>query len=68
LDTLVQEEARKEGRLNKRSQTKAKMPYDSSTEKIVKRLEQHKFKTIPVINKYKEEHDVAVISGERSIN
>lgn len=51
-------------RLNKRSQTKAKMPYDSSTEKIVKRLEQHKFKTIPVINKYKEEHDVAVISGE----
>lgn len=51
-------------RLNKRSLTPGCMPYDSSTEKIVKRLEEHKMKTIPVIQKYKETHDVAVINGE----
>ncbi len=51
-------------RLNKRSLTPGCMPYDSSTEKIVKRLEEHKLKTIPVIQKYKEVHDVAVINGE----
>lgn len=51
-------------RLDKRSQTDAAMPYDSSTERIVKRLEQHKTKTIPVIEKYKEMHDVAVIDGQ----
>jgi adenylate kinase len=27
-------------------------------------LEEHKLKTIPVIQKYKEVHDVAVINGE----
>ncbi|OQX99111.1 MAG: adenylate kinase [Bacteroidetes bacterium 4572_117] len=51
-------------RLDKRSQTDAAMPYDSSTEKIVQRLEEHKTKTIPVIEKYKEMHDVTVIDGQ----
>jgi len=51
-------------RLDKRSQTDAAMPYDSSTERIVQRLEEHKTKTIPVIEKYKEIHDVAVIDGQ----
>ena len=39
------------------------MPYDSSTEKIVKRLQEHEDKTVPVIEKYKETHDVTVIDG-----
>ncbi len=51
-------------RLDKRSQTDSAMPYDSSTERIVQRLEEHKTKTIPVIEKYKETHDVAVINGQ----
>ncbi|MCF6365957.1 MAG: adenylate kinase [Bacteroidales bacterium] len=50
-------------RLDKRSKTSAKMPYDSSTEKIVKRLQEHEDKTIPVIDKYKETHDVTEING-----
>ena len=50
-------------RLDKRSQTNAAMPYDSSTERIVQRLEEHKTKTIPVVEKYKEMHDVSVIDG-----
>ncbi len=50
-------------RLDKRSKTDAAMPYDSSTEKIVKRLQEHEDKTVPVIEKYKETHDVSVIDG-----
>ena len=53
-------------RLDKRSKTNSAMPYDSSTERIVQRLEQHKIKTIPVIEKYKEVHEVAVIDGKDS--
>ena len=50
-------------RLDQRSKTDAAMPYDSSTEKIVKRLQEHEDKTVPVIEKYKETHDVTVIDG-----
>ena len=53
-------------RLDKRSKTNSAMPYDSSTERIVQRLEEHKTKTIPVIEKYKEMHDIAVINGMAS--
>lgn len=53
-------------RLHKRSKTDKAMPYDMSTETIIKRLQEHKDKTIPVINKYKETHDVAVIDGSGS--
>ncbi|MCD6543300.1 MAG: adenylate kinase [Flavobacteriaceae bacterium] len=53
-------------RLDKRSKTDSAMPYDSSTERIVQRLEEHKTKTIPVIEKYKEMHDVVVINGMAS--
>ncbi len=55
-------------RLDKRSKTDSAMPYDSSTERIVQRLEDHKTKTIPVIEKYKEMHDVAVINGMASFD
>ncbi len=50
-------------RLDQRSKTDAAMPYDSSTAKIVKRLQEHEDKTIPVIEKYKETHDVTIIDG-----
>ncbi|MBK3517046.1 adenylate kinase [Carboxylicivirga marina] len=50
-------------RLDNRSKTDQCMPYDSSTAKIVQRLEDHTNKTIPVIEKYKEIHDVAVVNG-----
>ncbi len=53
-------------RLDQRSKTDAAMPYDSSTEKIVKRLQEHEDKTVPVIEKYKETHDVTIIDGTPS--
>lgn len=55
-------------RLDQRSKTDACMSYDTSTEKIVKRLQEHKDKTLPVIEKYKEIHDVAVINGMDSFD
>jgi adenylate kinase len=51
-------------RLDQRSKTKQCKPYDSSTEKIVRRLKEHEEKTIPVLDKYKEIHDVAIVNGE----
>lgn len=51
-------------RLDARSRTDRCMPYDTSTEKIVKRLQEHEKKTIPVIEKYKQMHDVVNINGE----
>jgi adenylate kinase len=51
-------------RLDQRSKTRQCKPYDSSTEKIVRRLKEHEEKTIPVLDKYKEIHDVAIVNGE----
>jgi adenylate kinase len=51
-------------RLDQRSKTSHCKPYDSSTEKIVRRLKEHEEKTIPVLDKYKEIHDVAIVNGE----
>ena len=53
-------------RLDRRSKTDCCMPYDSSTEKIVQRLKDHELKTIPVIEKYKQLHEVVVIDGMNS--
>jgi len=50
-------------RLDERSKTKDCMPYDSSTAKIVQRLQDHEIKTVPVIEKYNELHGVVKISG-----
>ncbi len=50
-------------RLDKRSKSDKKKPYDASTEKIIKRLQEHQIKTIPVIDKYKESHEVIEIDG-----
>ncbi|MDD3687483.1 MAG: adenylate kinase [Bacteroidales bacterium] len=50
-------------RLDERSKTNDCMPYDSSTAKIVQRLQDHENKTVPVIQKYNELHGVVKISG-----
>ncbi len=50
-------------RLNERSKTDRCMPYDTSTEKIVKRLQEHETKTIPVIEKYDQVYHVRRIDG-----
>ncbi|MBC8125591.1 MAG: adenylate kinase [Gloeobacteraceae cyanobacterium ES-bin-144] len=50
-------------RLDARSQTAGCMPYDTSTAKIVKRLHEHETKTVPVIEKYNQRHEVIKIDG-----
>jgi len=50
-------------RLDARSKTAACMPYDSSTAKIVKRLQEHEQRTLPVIAKYSQRHEVVRIDG-----
>ncbi|HNQ68713.1 MAG TPA: adenylate kinase [Bacteroidales bacterium] len=55
-------------RLDERSKTKDCMPYDSSTAKIVQRLQDHEIKTVPVIEKYNELHGVVKISGLGTFN
>lgn len=50
-------------RLDTRSRTERCMPYDSSTERIVKRLQEHEMKTLPVIRKYQERHRVVTVDG-----
>ncbi|MEZ5275506.1 MAG: adenylate kinase [Opitutaceae bacterium] len=50
-------------RLDERSKTDKCMPYDTSTAKIVKRLQEHEQKTVPVINKYNQLHGVTKIDG-----
>lgn len=53
-------------RLDRRSHTENRMPYDSSTEKIVRRLREHEVKTKPVIEKYEQAHGVIKIDGTGS--
>jgi adenylate kinase len=50
-------------RLDARSKTDRCMPYDNSTAKIVKRLQEHEIKTVPVIEKYQQLHGVTRING-----
>ena len=50
-------------RLDERSKTGRCMPYDNSTSKIVKRLQEHEVKTVPVIEKYKQLHGVTIVDG-----
>jgi adenylate kinase len=54
-------------RLDQRSKTDRCMPYDTSTQKIVKRLQEHETKTVPVIEKYKKLHGVVKVNGEGSL-
>lgn len=50
-------------RLDERSKTENCKPYDNSTAKIVKRLHDHQTMTIPVIDKYEQQHGVIKIDG-----
>lgn len=50
-------------RLDARSKTDRRMPYDTSTERIVKRLKEHESKTIPVIDNYRKHREVLTIDG-----
>lgn len=50
-------------RLDARSKTDGCMPYDTGTARIVKRLQEHETKTIPVIEKYKQLHGVTKVNG-----
>ncbi len=50
-------------RLDERSKTENCMPYDTSTAKIVQRLQEHETKTVPVIQKYNQLHGVTKING-----
>lgn len=51
-------------RLDERRKTDDKRPYDSDTSKIVGRLQDHEEKTVPVIEKYNEQHGVKKIDGQ----
>lgn len=55
-------------RLDERSKTDRCMPYDNSTAKIVKRLQEHEKKTVPVIEKYNQLHGVVKIDGMGSFD
>ena len=44
------------------------MPYDNDTSKIVKRLQEHEVKTVPVIEKYNQLHGVKKIDGVGEFN
>ena len=50
-------------RLDERRQTPGCMPYDTSTAKIVQRLQEHETKTVPVIAKYNQRHGVVKVDG-----
>lgn len=50
-------------RLDERAKTDRGMPYDSSTAKIVNRLQEHEQRTIPVIQKYQQVHGTVEIDG-----
>ena len=50
-------------RLDARSHTEACMPYDTTTAKIVHRLQEHETKTVPVIEKYAQVHGVEKVDG-----
>lgn len=50
-------------RLDARSKTNRCMPYDTSTSKIVKRLQEHEKKTVPVIQKYMQMHGLTKVDG-----
>ena len=55
-------------RLDARSKTAGCMPYDTSTAKIVKRLQEHETKTLPVIARYGQRHEVVRIDGTGSFD
>ena len=53
-------------RLDARGKTKNRMPYDVSTQTIVKRLEMHEKKTLPILDYYDKAVNVFHVNGEGS--
>jgi len=53
-------------RLDARSQTSSKMPYDSSASTIVARLEEHQLRTEPVLDYYRMHNQVIDVDGNGS--
>lgn len=53
-------------RLDARGKTDQKMPYDISTQTIVKRLEMHEKKTLPVLDYYQKTVNIYHVNGEGS--
>lgn len=55
-------------RLDARGKTNHRQPYDVSTQTIVKRLEMHEKKTLPVLEYYKKAVNVYHVDGEGNVN
>lgn len=51
-------------RLDARGKTDKRMPYDVSTQTIVKRLEMHEKKTLPVLDYYQKSVNIYHVNGE----
>lgn len=54
-------------RLDARGKTNKRQPYDVSTQTIVKRLEMHEKKTLPVLDYYKKAVNVSHVNGEGNV-
>ena len=50
-------------RLDERSRTDRQMPYDSSAARIVRRLQEHETRTLPVIDRYRQHRGVTAVDG-----
>ena len=50
-------------RLDRRRLTDGTKPYDSTTEKIIDRLQMHEKRAVPVIKRYKKSHNVTKVDG-----
>lgn len=55
-------------RLDERGKTDHRQPYDVSTQTIVKRLEMHEKKTLPVLDYYKKSVKTYHVNGEGSVD
>lgn len=55
-------------RLDKRSKTDKQMPYDTSLEKILRRLQEFQEKTIPVLHKYQGIIDVTSVDANKPVD
>ena len=55
-------------RLDSRSKTDRRMPYDTSASRIVNRLREHEMKTFSVIDNYRKHREVITIDGTGSFD
>lgn len=55
-------------RLNERGKTDSCRPFDTTTERIVNRLQDHEATVLPVIEKLSQIHEIAVVDGMASFD